>query len=466
MFKYLTRFLVFSIAIFFTHEVNGSALNTDTLTIKLQPVGGIGPEGTSFMITHPLDQKPDGEETTRYPMLKNLPANLTGVKQYYYIFDRFQFYYQYQASGAFSKAFFDEKAKYYGWNLADTLALSRKPINSGFGYITGTDEKGEQIVMIDADGDHDLSNDKQNQLRPVLHDEAGLVNSSVAVTTEWFRDGTVIRRVVPVAIGTHGARGAEEPALLFSEYIWGKVFSKGKGYILSIGRLFTSPVLYVQKDQPNFMQPDPTKLITQGNFFKLGDENIRFVSVDPAKNEIKVVPESSSAISVIPLQQSITPQDIKNNEASKAVPVSASYGFMAPEVSGKNINTGISHGQKLSLSSLRGKYVLIDFWGPYCVPCIEEMPNLARLYQTYGKDKLQIIGVFDEPNQITAVKLLRKYHITWPTITMRAGTTDFKGYGQITSFPKSFLVSPDGLIVGIDLRGRALEQKLNELIGK
>lgn len=125
-------------------------------------------------------------------------------------------------------------------------------------------------------------------------------------------------------------------------------------------------------------------------------------------------------------------------------------------------------GKKISLSDFRKQYVLLDFWASWCGPCREENPNLVAAYQKYKDKGFTILGVsLDGGGQRAAwLKAIQDDHLSWPQVSDLRGWENqaAKIYG-VRSVPANFLIGPDGSIVARDLRGKALEDKLVEVMG-
>jgi thiol-disulfide isomerase/thioredoxin len=104
-----------------------------------------------------------------------------------------------------------------------------------------------------------------------------------------------------------------------------------------------------------------------------------------------------------------------------------------------------SNGIRYSLAGLHGKWVLVNFWAPWCPPCLEEMPDLVKM-QEHHKN-LQVIGVavmYHARQDVTDI--MRNKGISYPVVF---GNPDISGeFGGVSGLPTSLLYSPSGKLVG------------------
>ncbi|MFH0757127.1 MAG: TlpA disulfide reductase family protein [Bacteroidota bacterium] len=129
-------------------------------------------------------------------------------------------------------------------------------------------------------------------------------------------------------------------------------------------------------------------------------------------------------------------------------------------------------GEKIALTSLRGKMVLIDFWASWCSPCRVENPNLVNAYKKY-KDKefvngsgFTVYGVSLDKTRESWVAAIAKDGLEW-----ESHVSDLKGWQSVAAaqygvmgIPMNFLIDGDGIIVGKGLRGEYLDNRLKELL--
>jgi thiol-disulfide isomerase/thioredoxin len=123
-------------------------------------------------------------------------------------------------------------------------------------------------------------------------------------------------------------------------------------------------------------------------------------------------------------------------------------------------------GRPVQLASLRGQYVLLDFWASWCPPCRAENPVLVRAYHRYKGKKFTILSVSLDHDRAAWLKAVRADNLTWPQVS------DLKGWDnaaavryRIEALPQNYLLDPAGHVVGQNLRGAALEQRLAQLLG-
>ena len=134
--------------------------------------------------------------------------------------------------------------------------------------------------------------------------------------------------------------------------------------------------------------------------------------------------------------------------------------YDVPEISLKTPDN-----KTLNLSSLKGKYVLVDFWASWCGPCRRENPNVVKLYKKYRKKNFTVYSVSLDEDGTKWKQAIKMDNLIWPN-----HVSDLKGWQSsvvpmfnIQGIPYTVLVNPEGKIIGINLRGQELENKLEEI---
>ncbi|GAA4010303.1 TlpA disulfide reductase family protein [Hymenobacter fastidiosus] len=135
-------------------------------------------------------------------------------------------------------------------------------------------------------------------------------------------------------------------------------------------------------------------------------------------------------------------------------------GAVAPE-----INLLAPDGKAVALSSLRGKYVLIDFWASWCGPCRQENPNVVKAYKRFKNKGFEIYSVSFDQDRGKWLKAIQADGLTWTHVSDLKGWESAAGqtYG-VKSIPLSILLDPQGRIIDKNLRGEALEAKLASVL--
>ncbi len=137
-------------------------------------------------------------------------------------------------------------------------------------------------------------------------------------------------------------------------------------------------------------------------------------------------------------------------------------GNMAPEITLPDRD-----GKPVSLSSMRGKVVLIDFWASWCGPCRRDNPEVVRMYNRFKDKGFDIFGVSLDRDAASWLAAIEKDGLTWTHVSdlkywQSAGA---EAYG-VKAIPHTVLIDREGKIIARKLRGKALEDKLEEILGK
>lgn len=135
-------------------------------------------------------------------------------------------------------------------------------------------------------------------------------------------------------------------------------------------------------------------------------------------------------------------------------------GQPAPEIALNN-----PEGKEVKLSSLRGKFVLIDFWASWCGPCRKENPNLVRIYNRFKNKDFEIFGVSLDRDREQWLKAIREDGLSWTHVSdLKFWQSSVVPLYRVQSIPMTVLIDKNGVIIDKNLRGQALEDRLTELL--
>lgn len=180
----------------------------------------------------------------------------------------------------------------------------------------------------------------------------------------------------------------------------------------------------------------------------------------PLSSLAKRFPKHKGIAGALDYVKKLAAQNQAQNQ-TQAQPVSKpAVGDMAPELAMNDVD-----GKPVSLSQLRGKYVLIDFWASWCAPCRDENPNIVAAFNRFKDKNFTVLSVSLDDNKQAWINAIKDDKLNWQHISdlKKWNTAAVPLYG-FDGIPYNVLIDPQGKIIAADLRGNALQNKLQEVL--
>lgn len=122
-------------------------------------------------------------------------------------------------------------------------------------------------------------------------------------------------------------------------------------------------------------------------------------------------------------------------------------------------------GNTVKLDSYMGRFVLLDFWASWCLPCRNEHPNLAEIHKLYGSQNFSILSISIDSKEEDWKRAVKEDNITWTQLSdLKASKGEVYGQYGITVIPSNFLIDPNGKVIAKDLKGKDLKVAIQNLL--
>lgn len=130
-----------------------------------------------------------------------------------------------------------------------------------------------------------------------------------------------------------------------------------------------------------------------------------------------------------------------------------------------NFSQADSSGRQVSLSSFRGRYLLLDFWASWCIPCRRDNPNIVKAMQLYGDKNFTVLSISVDEKRKNWVQAIRSDNLNWTHVSNLQGWKNpvVEKY-FVSLIPANYLIDPDGRIIAKNLHGKDLFDTLNKLL--
>ncbi|ADB37553.1 peroxiredoxin family protein [Spirosoma linguale] len=429
----LFQFLI-SVILYSCHQTEKATPATLPLTL----VDGYGPFNPGFSkLGNERQTNPDAQEPWRKMCLnvRGIPADWSNVDKAMIWLNTNQLVYQNFIQGTFTKSQYNECRKY--WKLtADTSQLSRKPIKCYVYTLRGFDEQaGKWAVLIDTNNNLDFSDETAFYPEVIQGNNPYSYKKLTLVNYEIYRKGKILKASLPMLVKTFGS----DFFYNFPQYAQATLKHGGNTYNLAVSFGFTRPDFDIigLADLSSLYKNErlsEDKLIEINENVRLDGITYKNKGVDFYNNVLRLDP-------VI--------DDKKEYSLQVGYPFRP---FAEQEFTSR---------RPIALADFKGKYVYVDFWGTWCKGCVDDIPNLKKLYAGLDKNRFEFIGIVqDSPERLT--KFIKKQDVQWPQILSDEANKLVESY-PFTGYPTSVLLDKNGLVLARDLRGNELRDKLKEL---
>lgn len=420
----------------------------EVINLPVTFVEGFGPFGSDYASASPeysLDDPNGGTWAKTYKPLTGIPQQWKNVTKSQIVINTRQFVFQNFRQGKIDSDFYTSLQKSWKWT-PDEKRLSPKPIRCCIYIIWGTDQAGKLNVMIDTNNNGDFSDEKSFYPETAGPDDTlRLYKHSYEIEYDIFRKGRAEIVHIPMVIKYLPHQPERyRMAYSFPRYAKALLALGGLQKTLAINIGFTSPSGYEVSELAMADAGKTGKFIAPRNGIRIGE----FLDLESNGEQKRFLNLGFDEYDGVLRLKGKPLKDVYSTQ----------LGYKLKPFSAKDF----SDGSSLSTENYKGKYLYIDFWGTWCRPCLEQLPELICLYQRIDKNKIAFLGVVGEDRRDRLAKFLKKNPIPWPQIFSDRTNRLIEAY-NIQGYPSTFLIRPDGTIVGKNLHGDQLEAEMRKI---
>ena len=417
----------------------------DTIVIQTERVKGFGPFPS--ILSFVQEMSIDNPWITTILEYKGIPRDLDHLMFATEQTDFLQHTYQNYSSGKISEEFINQLKQSWNWHPNES-EYSKDFIKLDIGIVAGYDSEGNLKIKIDTNNNNDFSDEKYFTLPEKIPGQNfwGRYNDLLPLEVNYeFFDGTRKKANAWVYIDYSPNQYNSSEKIVtpiqfsfaFAQHHIGEFEVDGEKYTIAIksDRVVFREQFYAKVWTENTR--DSLSKFDQGiprnGHIKIGDFYYRINSASIDGSTVKLIKDKS------------VEKRGGNEVGMKAI------NFEAESISGENI----------VLEELRGNILLLDFWGTWCAPCREEIPNLKSIYEQYKSKSFKLIGIANDKLE-ALTKFVKENNIEWSQIIQENDKSIISKY-NVVAYPTLFLLDEEGTILFKSHNSNGLSEKLAEV---
>lgn len=368
---------------------------------------------------------------------KTMPEDLVNGSVIHGIIDM----YQYVGQG-FEAGFIDTAIYQRNMLLIDEETVIDEWVDVIFTVAVGEDEDGDPLVYYEsAGGEFDMENPVyfEPTTVPFQTNVFEVMEAIVPARFEYFNGERVVTHTGEASLMYLQDTGFESLQLYFEKLRMGTWTVNGQTFDIALIKESAPPY---RKEVYTYLYID----LDEDGEFDIMDDGMEAYPVTEPFNiageswEISEIAMDGNSFTIVPSEVEVEPK------------VALRPGTEAPLFTAETLD-----GSSLSLEDLRGKYVMIDFWGTWCGPCLDALPTIKEAYAKYGGEQFEIVGIANEPSLERFESFVDDRELDWPQIPEIYGENNaIQELYFVNVYPTYYLVNPEGEIVEY---GMALSDK-------